>query len=182
MHIIHRDSLYHDSFSSHGVGVFEAFAGQYNPEFHFYVDNVLSAYYDIKLVLVPANVVEPYDSTVLIRPNKFAARLYYNDGLSAKNVELRTEAGDSIFFSDPTKIDTIVLAKNFPMPVCEFDLKGLSGSMPQTRVFIESKIIFGSKRNPQENNGNERDSTWKYDNHFRIDQLIFEPVADPTVE
>lgn len=183
MHIIHRDSLYHDSFSSHGVGVFEAFAGQYNPEFHFYVDNVLSAYYDIKLVLVPAKVIEPYDSTLFIKPNKFAARLYYNDGLSSKNVELRTEAGDSIFFSDPTKIDTIVLAKNFFVPVCEFDLKGLSGSMPQTRVFIESKIEFGSNRVPKENNGNDRDSTkWMYDNHFRIDQLIFEPVVDPTVE
>lgn len=184
-HTIHRDSLYHHSVSGHSIGVYNA-EGANNPKFTFYLNNVLSSYYDIKLVLVHPLVINPQDSAFINKPNKFNARLYYSvDGTTSTNIKLMGDTEDGIFYSNAeSMIDTITLAEGVYIPVCEYEMKALSGSQPQTKLVIESDILFGGPRDTAaENKGSVRDSSkWKYDNYFRIDQLLFEPVSAPTVE
>lgn len=165
--VIHRDSLLYDSISGGAIGVYEAVAGQKNPVFNFYINDVLSSYYEIKLVLLPPQIIDPLD-TVFIKPNKFVARLYTGDGM---NINLGT------FVSNPAKIDTITLAECVKVPTCEYQLKGLSGNDPLTRLNIESDIYFTGTRGDGENKGDVKlASRWNYDNSFRIDQVIVNPV------
>jgi hypothetical protein len=140
------------------------------PSLRFYADNVLSVPYRISIVLLPPNLVNPEDST-FIKPNKFNARLAYQqrDGSVAyKNL------GQNIV-SNPTKVDTIVLADRYEFEYCESDYKRLTGYDPKTCIIIETSIKFGSGRN-DDNNPKKDKSTWKYDNSYRVDQVIFEPV------
>ena len=165
-------NLYYN-LSGHSVGVFEATTGkQVNPKFKFNIRNVLSANYPISIVLLPPQLINPSD-TAFLRPNKFDARLANH---ADSTVLLGTFISDSLKLRRG-EIDTIVLAENYYIPVCEYDYNNLTGNPSNTYLSIESAIEFGTKRDPKENNGNDRDTTnWKYDNHFRIDQVIFEPV------
>ena len=170
---IHRDSLLYDSLSNHAVGVFTT-SERTNPNFKFYVPNVLSAYYTIKIVLLPPQLINPSDTTFL-KPNKFDVAIQTPDTLIKMN---------ETFISDSSKvlkgvIDTMVLAEKVYIPVCEHNCEELTGSSPETYLRIESALEFGNRANPKDGSSTKDKSDWKYDNNYRIDQVIFEPIRTP---
>ena len=171
---IDREHLLYNQISNNRIGVFtptDYSSSTEQPNFRFYVDGVLSATpYKISIVLLPPDLVNPEDS-LFVKPNKFNARLAYqqNDG----SVAYKNLVKDKI--SDPTKVDTIVLADRHVFDFCEVDYKRLTGNDPKACVIIETSIKFGSGRN-DDNNPKKDKSTWKYDNSYRIDQVILEPL------
>lgn len=170
---IHRDSVLYDKVSGHAIGIFEAVSGvKKNPKFYFYFNNVLSAWYRVKIVLLPPQIVDPTD-TIFVRPNKFRAVLKENNGKPAKDL------GD-IWTSDETKIDTIVLAEAIRLDVCEYDYKGLSGQESGCVLEIENAMNWGTTPAKKgDAYGTKNMKNWKYDNDFRIDQVILEPIEAP---
>lgn len=178
---IHRDSLLYDFVSNHAIGIYKAYTGTTNPVFNFYVNNVLSAWYRIKIVMLPPQIVDPLD-TLFVKPNKFQARLYRGAGiikeLDGPNFE---EERSAYFWTNNTeKVDTIVLAEAIHIPFCEYGYKDLSGDNPGLRLEISSYLNPGTgNRNKKDCFGAKTVANWKYDNDFRIDQVIFEPIEAP---
>ena len=178
---IHRDSLLYDRVSGHSIGVYKAEGTGYkiDPEFRFYVNDLLSAAYRIKIVLLPPQIINPAD-TAFVKPNKFTA-LLSTDSLKLQLVD---EEGLPLeYVSDATKIDTIVLFDYVEFNNCEYQKKGLTGKDPSTYLEIKSKIEFTGRNGNGENRGTTKKPTtptdsigWNYDNDFRIDEVIFEPI------
>lgn len=178
---IDKDSLIYDQISKGAVGVFTPIEEKDVPTLCFYVNNILSGYYRVSIVLLPPHLVNSADTT-FIKPNKFNARLYYADGLTnSGNLGVDEEGNKTDFISDPTKIDTIVLAECIKIPYCEYRVKNLSGVDRKTRLELETTITFGSTPK-YDNRGDKNQGKWKYDNSYRIDQVIFEPLEAPEGE
>jgi hypothetical protein len=69
------------------------------------------------------------------------------------------------------------------MDYCEANYESLTGVKPKARLVIETDIKFGTGRNAENNTKYIRDpKNWKYDNSYRVDQVIFEPVEAPAGE
>ena len=178
---IHRDSLLYDFVSGHSIGVYKAEGTGYkiDPKFKFYVNDLLSAPYQVKIVLLPPQIINPAD-TAFIKPNKFTARLV-GDSL---NLQLLNDEGTPMeYVSDVTKIDTIVLFDYVEIKNCEYQKKSLTGKDASVFLEIESKIEFTGRNGSGENRGTTKKPTtptdsigWNYDNDFRIDEVIFEPI------
>ena len=79
----------------------------------FLVPNTLSAHYDICAIVLPQTIVYP-DQT--FKPCKFNATINYVDEKGAA----QTLKSKSAFQTDPTRIDTVVLAENFYFPACNY--------------------------------------------------------------
>lgn len=183
------DSLY-NRVEGHSVCLFTA-NNDYNsneqPKFRFYVDNILSGSYKISIVLVPYHFVVPTDT--LMKPNKFKAKLYCPDGKGGSNGgEYLVNSDESLgttFKSDPSVVDTIMLAKKFKFDYCEMGYETMTGNKPVTYLEIETDIKFGGGRDAENvatrTNANTRRRNpkyWKYDNSYCISQVLFEPVED----
>ncbi len=172
---IHRDSLLYYSVSNHTVGVYSV-SGKTNPTFNFKINNVLSGWYDVKIVLLPPQLLS-YADTTFVKPNKFWAYLSHN-GQNIDTDSLYTGINKNrYYYSDSSKVDTVHLGC-VKIPACEYDLKNLCGKDPTLQLSIESKIDFGNALFPKEGSKADK-SDWKYDNSFRIDQVIFEPIKAP---
>ena len=87
--------------------------GNSNWELTFLVPNTLSAHYDICAIVLPQTIVYP-DQT--FKPCKFNATINYVDEKGAA----QTLKSKSAFQTDPTRIDTVVLAENFYFPACNY--------------------------------------------------------------
>ena len=177
---VRADSTLRDSISGGYVGVFEADYGTFiNPVFNFYIDNVLSAKYRIKLVLFPPKVIDP--EATFVKPNKFEVELcYVNANGESKSAYLTPdeEHADSkypgLFLSDPTKIDTIILADCFEFPACEANLSGINASEKvQAKLHIVDKIDWAKNECRY---AEKTEKWWKFDNTYRIDEIILEPL------
>jgi hypothetical protein len=60
------------------------------------------------------------------------------------------------------------------------DLKNLSGETPGLRLNILSCMEPGTgNRNKKDFYSTKNEANWKYDNDYRIDQVIFEPIEAP---
>lgn len=163
---ISRDSVEkYKQLSNGSVGVYKPTTATGNPTLTFTVNNVLSAKYRIKVVLVPTNFVNPRDTVFL--PNKFNASLYYRGENGKKSRAL--SLGKNIV-NDPYKVDTITLVPDnaaegvdyFEFPVNEFNLS--SSSEKYTQIEIKGSV----KARGEEG----------YDRTLRIDQVFLEPVTE----
>lgn len=183
----------YDHISRGAVGVITPKEEKETPALNFYIDNILSGYYKVSIVLLPPHIVNPAD-TSFIKPNKFNARLHYADGTNSGilGVKKDTNPNPSIvegtkqnFVSDETKIDTIVLAECIKIPYCEYRVKNLTGKSRLTRLELTTEITFGAYNAAAarfDNRGDKNQGRWKYDNSYRIDQVIFEPIQVSEVE
>lgn len=82
----------------------------------FKVENTLAGTYDICAIVLPKsvyNTVTPDE-----RPYKFRATINYVDEAGQPQ---SYDCGNTNFISDPLRVDTIVLAKAFTFPVCNYD-------------------------------------------------------------
>lgn len=135
------------------------------PILRFLVNNVMSGYYDISIVVVPAHLANPklledekYNSELF---NRFKADIYYalEDGeATSKNLK---PAKGAYHETSLTKVDTIVLAKEWKIEYCEVDYKYWTGKDPKTYIEIST---------PSTNNAKKHTST------YYVDQVLLTPV------
>lgn len=196
--LVSRDSVFYNRISGKRFGYYAGLSATgeiaVNPVFNFYVDNVLSASYCIKIVMLPPDLMKDTNEG-LKKPNKFQAELQY---LSADGKVVTAQfapVGDThptlgtrypsvnkrkCFLSDYGDIDTIVLAERFTFPVCEANLNRINNAeQVSVKLRIEDVATFGSLGDNKKKN----DKTgWKYDNSYRIDEVIFEPIYENVSE
>lgn len=217
---IHKDSLIYSQVSKAAVGIFNPKEEKGSPTLNFYVDDILSGYYRVSIVLLPPHLLNSVDTT-FIKPNKFEARLWFADGsnsgrLSLRNFEENVEKHndgtkgsvkiiqygsgsratyDTLFVSKVDKLvedsngdsikvavmDTVVLAECIKIPYSEYRVKSLSGGSRMTRLELETMISFGNSSR-FDNQKDKNEGKWQYDNSYRVDQVIFEPVDAPEGE
>ena len=86
----------------------------------YQVNNTLSGSYDIYAILLPKTVYDP--SETKLRPCKFKASLNYMDekGKATTFNCVNEEDGKSEFTSDPERNDTVLLARDFKFPACNY--------------------------------------------------------------
>ena len=196
---VDEDSILYDYVSKGAIGIIKPEKATSVPVLNFYTGDILSAYYKVSIVLLPPQIVNPLDTT-FIKPNKFDARLIFSDGVTQSGSlakkgwgtnpsvkEVRRNETDSAywdiaFVSDPTKIDTIVLAECIKVPTCEYKKELFENFKRTTKLEIETKVVYNRRF------GDNGDATfdekgkfveWNFDNNYRIDQVIFEPVEAP---
>lgn len=90
----------------------------------FRVDNTLSGTYDICAIILPQTVYNPNQTN--LRPCKFRANINYVD---TAGVPQTYNCGNVQFTTDPARVDTVVLAKGFTFPACNFDQDNLKVSV-----------------------------------------------------
>ena len=159
---IDRDSLMYDSISGGAVGVYNG--GNENPRLSFKLRNVLSARYEVKIVVVSPEKLSRYDTTY-IKPNKFLATLTCGDSeLKDALIQIPLGRKDSCavrgrdIYSIPGRIDTITLVPldtinwkptgvdYVEIPTCEYNEESLlDGGDFQTRLEIVSNLGNGGK-------------------------------------
>lgn len=81
----------------------------------FKLENTLAGAYDIYAVLLPLTV---YNPNAQVKPCMFNAAINYVDEKGASKV---FNCNDTKFVSNPSVVDTLLLAENFVFPVCNYD-------------------------------------------------------------
>lgn len=100
------------------------------PIVSYNLPHVLSGTYDVYVVIVPENMTDSANHEP--KCNKFSAELKYDFDESGKYQSVITDEKDP-FVSDPTKVDTILLFKDFKFPYC---YEGLSKSYPMISLSV----------------------------------------------
>jgi len=95
---------------------------------NFQLNNTLSGSYDVYAILLPKSVYDQENPD--LRPCKFKASVSYMDenGKPAEYTCLNEE-GKTEFVSDPERIDTILLAKDFKFPACNYGQSNMNYSI-----------------------------------------------------
>lgn len=97
------------------------------PVVTYNIPNVLSGTYDIYVVLVPENMIDSSNHSP--KHNQFTATLAsdFTEGGKATTTDATNSDGKATFVSDATKVDTILLFKDFKFPYAFY---GLSHAKP----------------------------------------------------
>ena len=149
---VDRDSV--ALYNSISGGAIASFAPATNPnagvKMTFDVRNVLSAPYQIKIVTVPAQIINPAD-TLFIRPTMFYAQIAYGheEDIKASTPPLKLARLETIHMDTITAsceaIDTIVLCpfdnsgyEYVDVPICEYEESSrFKDAKTQTKLSIE---------------------------------------------
>ena len=154
---IDKDSVsLYERVSKGAVGVYES--DTENPELDFKINNVLSARYKVQVVVLPPDVLNPFD-TLYKKPNLFYAKLTCGSP-SFKNGTQQIVLGrkdscliyNDFILSDPTKIDVIDLVPMMEVdgayvptgvdyveiPVCEYQVESKLNGTYHTKLEINS--------------------------------------------
>ena len=158
---IKKDSVaLYNRISNGAVGVFVN-TKEDNPRLSFKLNNVLSACYKVKIVVVPPHLLNSND-TSWVKPNKFLATLTCgNPKLKDATLQFSLGRKDScekyqnVIYSNPAEIDTIELvplmamagsmfrptgADYIEIPVCEFQEESKLNGTLQTKLEIISSL------------------------------------------
>ena len=164
---ISKDSVekYHQT-SNGVIGVYRPKNATGNPKMTYSIQNVLSAKYRVKVVIVPANFID-YRDTLSILPNKFKATLNYRELNGKKSKALDLGQANQ---NDPTKVDTITLipAKAAEgVDYVEFPTNelGINAAETMLQLTIDGKV-------------KSRGEDDKFDRVIRIEQVYLEPVIE----
>ena len=115
-----------DSISEKGYLVITPRTSNSNWTMTFKLENTLSGAYDICAIVLPSTV---YDASSVGKPCKFRANINY---VNANGDEETFNCDNTQFRSDPTKVDTVVLAENFRFPTCNYGETNLKMSVKLT--------------------------------------------------
>ena len=117
------------------------------------IPNLLSNMaYDIYGVFVPATAYDPLETVETTKPNILRTTLYYNDQNGREAQRRLTKS----LYTDPARVDTLLLAEQFTFPTCSY---GLSDAT--VKVSIRSAVTARQ--------------TTTNSNTFRIDCFIIKP-------
>lgn len=95
---------------------------------NFQLNNTLSGSYDVYAILLPKSVYDQENPD--LRPCKFKASLsYMNEKGKPVEYTCLNEEGKNEFVSDPERIDTILLAKDFKFPACNYGQSNMNYSI-----------------------------------------------------
>ena len=91
-----------------------------NWDITFQLNGTLSGSYDIYAILLPKTVYDPNETK--LRPCKFKASVNYMDekGKATTFACVNEEDGKTEFKSDPLHVDTVLLARGFQFPACNY--------------------------------------------------------------
>jgi hypothetical protein len=103
------------------------------------------------VVFAPQRAYNQYISEDDLLPNRFRCMLYY---ANKDNKQLNKRL--DVLTNDPTKVDTVQVAKNFTFPTCSYGL-----TTPNVKLRIMSQV--------------SQSQTSKYATDFHIDCIIFKP-------
>lgn len=117
--------------SANAYQVFTAYNSTSKPTVAFNLPDVLSGTYDIYVVIVPENYLDASNKNP--KYNKFTATLKYDFAENGKASEISSDTKVP-FTSDPTKVDTILLFKDFKFPYCYYDVKNCFPILSLTTV------------------------------------------------
>ncbi|MBO4593319.1 MAG: hypothetical protein J5678_03920 [Bacteroidaceae bacterium] len=107
-----------------------------NPQVAFNLSDVLSGTYDIYVVIVPENMVDPANTSP--KANKFNAMLTYDyDDKGAGLTVNATGPENGSFISDVTKVDTILLFEDYKFDACFYKI---SNSRPMLTITSALKL------------------------------------------
>ena len=95
-----------------------------NWEITFRLNNTLAGDYDVCVVVLPKSVSN--QSNPDMKPCKFKAFINYVD---EKGVEQSYNCENTQFRTNPEKVDTVVLAEKFHLPVCNYDQNDIKVSL-----------------------------------------------------
>ena len=98
-----------------------------NWQLTFRVNNTLSGTYDVCAIVLPKTIVDP--ETASLKPTKFKAAINYVD---EKGNAQTYDCGNTVFQSDPERVDTIVLAEAFRFPTCNYGQTDIKASVKLT--------------------------------------------------
>ena len=108
-------------------------SGTSNWNLTFRVNNNLAGHYDIGVVVLPKAVSNQYNPDM--RPCKFRANVNYVD---VDGNEQSFNCNKTTFESDPAKVDTIWIAPDFELPVCNYDQKDIKLTV-KLQCYISAK-------------------------------------------
>jgi len=95
---------------------------------NFQLNNTLSGSYDVYAILLPKSVYDQDNAD--LRPCKFKATINYMDEKGkAAEYACQTEEGKSEFVSNPERVDTILLARDFKFPACNYGQSNMNYSI-----------------------------------------------------
>lgn len=147
------DNPFYDKVSGNSfVEIIPETAGS-RPEVYFSIPGVMANIpYDVYAVFVPVLAYDTLAVEEATRPNLIRSSFWYND---------KNGAGASTKFmgaqpTDPSKVDTLLLAKDFVFPTCSYGLTD-----PQVRVQLISRVSASQ--------------TATHTNTIRLDCIILKP-------
>lgn len=146
-----------DSVSENGYLVITPQTNTSNWTVQFKLENTLAGAYDICAVILPHSI---YDPSAQLKPCQFQVEINYVD---EKGNEQIFDCNRVKFNNDPTRVDTVVLAKDFVFPVCNYGETNLKMS-----VKLKSSILA-------------REST-SYSREMFLDCIYLRPKARPKSE
>ena len=86
---------------------------------NYQLNNTLSGSYDVYLILLPKSVYDQENPDV--RPCKFKATINYMDEKGkSQSYTCLNEDGKNEFTSDPYRVDSVLLARDFKFPSCNY--------------------------------------------------------------
>lgn len=92
---------------------------------NYQINNTLSGSYDVYAVILPKSVYDQDNPDK--RPCKFKASINYLDEKGkTQTYTCVTEAGKNEFQSDPERIDSVLLARDFKFPACNYGQSNLN--------------------------------------------------------
>ena len=157
---INKDSVFANTKIS-GNRYFEAYSEKAASTVRYKVPNLLSASYNVALIVVPKHITNA-DAATDLKPHELQVKITQATGTTTATI-----ANHKDIHNDPTRLDTIYLTESsgersvVTIPYCEYYN---TGNEPDYGVVIEVK-----------SDGN----TKKYDRSIRLDAILFIPVEDP---
>ena len=137
----------------------------------FKIPKVLSAKYNVAIVVVPQNITNEFVDKEKMYPNKFTVSIKQAPGKGSA-IKLYEATKTKALYSDPFKMDTLFLTTNGEKAVveptyCEF----YEGSTAKDyNVTLEISTVAATN--------SEKKKGINYDTSIRIDKIIFIPVLD----
>lgn len=159
---INTDSIFADTEISEGRYL-AAESNKSQVTVKFKVPDLLSASYNVAIVVVPKNITSQFVTAEELLPTEYTVSISQNtqDGLK----KLFTSPK---LYNDPTRVDTMYLTDAsgeravITIPYCEY-YKSLSAADYNVELEAKSRLIYNKN----------------YDQSIRIDAVIFEPVETP---
>lgn len=108
--------------------------------------NVLSGKYDIYVVMVPENMLDSLNTSP--KRSAFTATINSNFTPSPRDVtkmSIGASQTTATLFSDPTKVDTILLFEDYEFPICYY---GISGAAPILQFNSQFKTAWQRTTTP----------------------------------
>jgi len=123
----------------------------------FKMENTLAGTYDICAIILPQTVFNP---SAQGKPCQFQAEINY---VNENGVAQTFDCNKTKFLTDPTRVDTVMLAENFVFPVCNYDQKNLKFTLK-----LKCSILA-------------RDNS-KYSREMYLDCIYLRPKKNQTTE